>query len=117
MIKTAEKSITLDRVGLTLTLVMMSRSFLLVLRREDDSVVPFNDKLALEGLSMALGDYSTSIYNSGDALGCSSLASRLSKSCNKNRPVYVSNMCGLSDELVSELYPKIFQFVRANLPA
>lgn len=115
MIKAVEKVIVVDEARIHLTLIIMHRTFLLVLKRDQGNHTPiFGQSLALEGLSMALGDFSSSIFNSGDSLSSSSLATRLSKSCNKNKPVYVANNCGIPGESITDLYMKAFQFVRAN---
>lgn len=113
MIQATEKVITYDDIRIHLTLLSMHRTFLLVLERDGYST-NFDQTSPLEGLSMAIGEYSSPIYNSGDPLASSSLAARLSKSCNKSKPVYVANNSGASEEITSNLYMNIFQFVKAN---
>lgn len=94
----------------------MERTFLVVVdEAKSYDAIPFSQsKSCLDSLSMAIGDLSTSISYKGNPLVSSSLAIRLSKSCNQNRPVYVANNLQCSDEQTADLYGIIFQFVRNN---
>lgn len=136
VIKHFEELITVGQTRARLNLITMKRTFLLDISHNSifsDAIS--NDKpkashlidglntnnTALNGLSLALGDYNTIISFRGDTHASSNLATRLSKSLNKNRPVYVSNNLEYSldpvmeqGNLTSLLYMKIFQFVKAN---
>ena len=144
IIKTFRKIITIDGQSYELILVTMQRSFMLVVKNCNSNLLPnfpalnqkddgevamseemlvqsfMNENLPLKGLSLAIGGHSTCLVASENPLASTSLASRLSKKFNLNRPVYVANdtqtpddLCELND-LTSKLYLKIFQFVEAN---
>lgn len=130
VIKHFEKVISLDQMKVRLHLVTMRRTFLLQIGNDDDSKLEDADPIrsgfsgsnhALDGLSLAIGDQATHITSSGNLLESASLASRLSKSVNRNRPVYIANnfiyptrYTNEHGQLASQLYMKIFQFVRSN---
>lgn len=147
IIKTFRKIITVDGQSYELILVTMKRSFLLVVKNSNNDLLPnfpslnktddgevtmtgemlvqsfMNEDSPLKGLSLAIGEHSTCLVASENPLASTSLASRLSKKFNLNRPVYVANdiqvphdNCDLTD-LMSKLYLKIFQFVGTNYHA
>lgn len=130
IIKHYNRVITIDGVSLGLILVTMRKSFLLsihnvgILDQNDeiskDSMIRgfMNSNQNLTGLSLAIGDQSTCIMNSDNSLDSATLASRLSKKLNIDRPVYVANNLNLPYDSIddstfkSKLYLKVFQFVR-----
>lgn len=74
----------------------------------------------LRGLSIAIGELNTCIVSSENSLHSATLASKLSKKLNYNRPVYVAYNVQLphdTDDGIgsgAKLYLKIFQFVKAH---
>ena len=122
----------LEKVIIKLTLVTMRRSFLLAINRvnsvkesgdtmsNEDMINCFRDSnTSLNGLSLAIGDQSTCLVPSDNSVASATLATRLSKKLNSNRPVYVASSINLADEmsesnLMPKLYLKIFQFLQAN---
>lgn len=146
IIKSCQKTITISDKAYDLTLVTMKRSFLLVVKSaesirpcipqfvnvngsdadmsDEELVQGFMDvNPPLKGLCLAIGDHSTCLIPSENSLASSSLAIRLSKKLNLNRPVYVvSDIQAPTDtfdapDVMSRLYLKIFQFVGANYRA
>lgn len=131
---------TIDHDGTTysLDLVTMKRSFLLVINNvglgelsmrevENDQMSQeeiigcfMETNSSLRGLSLAIGEHSTCLIDSENSLASATLATRLSKKFNLNRPVYVANNLQISHGTIdsagalSNIYVKIFQFVRAN---
>ena len=129
--------INIDEASCHLVLVTMKRSFLLAINCKGfgslshpntDRVFPREQLIcgfmesnpALRGLCLAIGDHSTCLIPSDNSLASATLATRLSKKFNKNRPVYVANNLQLpydsldSSTMMSKLYMKVFQFVGAN---
>jgi len=86
---------------------------------EDEDMSSLTDS-NLKGLSMAVGEYSTCLIDSDNSLASTSLATRLSRKLNNNRPVYVANNLNMPSDLVdmsdfmSKFYMKVFQFISAN---
>lgn len=143
VIKHHQRVLNISGSQINLTLITMKRSFLLVVSNESNSgptafeeptrgdnsdSISKEDMIrgfmgsnsTLKGLSLAIGGLNTCIVNSENSLASATLASRLSKKCNNNRPVYVANNFQFPhdtvdpDEFSAKLYLKIFQFVRAN---
>jgi len=140
VIKYVTREVEIEGVRVYLGLVTMKSSFLVVVNSKS-----FNDSLdqmdddhdkelsreavirgfsnsndSLRGLSLAIGEHSTCLINSESSVASSTLATRLSKKLNQNRPVYVANNFHLPhdtldpDGFVTKLYMRIFQFVRSN---
>lgn len=132
-----EKFIEIEGVRVMLTLVTMKRSFLLVIGNSGVDILPqhsqdpqlerermirgfMRSNSTLSGLSLALGEHNTCMIESNSSLASATLASRLSKKLNKNRPVYVANnfQCASNvidtETLTTKLYLKIFQFVQSK---
>lgn len=129
-VKYFKQTLVLDESQIELRLVTMRRSFLLVISGLDDGdnlddeasevsrdamikgFMESNNRM--KGMSLAIGQSSTCILNSNNSLNSTSLAERLSKCLNQNRPVYVANNFGMikSGEFIDKLYMKIFQFVK-----
>lgn len=144
VIKYFEKTIVVDDAPIKLDLVTMKRSFLLVISNGSRNSLPINilepqknapqreltreelirgfmdSNSSLKGLSLAISGCSTCIKESDNSLSSATLASRLSKKLNADRPVYVANNIQLphdsidSGGLTAKLYLKIFQFVQSN---
>lgn len=130
VIRHHNKVINIDGVSLSLTMVTMKRSFLLTIqnagnsdRTEEiskDSIIRgfMVSNRNLNGLSLAIGEQSTCIINSDNSLDSATLASRLSKKLNLDRPVYVANSSNVPYDTIegntfkSKLYLKVFQFAR-----
>lgn len=132
--------LSISDATIELNLVTMKRSFLLVINnvslegRGDQREASVDDAMSidqmirgfmnsndsLKGMSLAIGQCSTCIVNSESSLDSVTLAQRLSKSLNLNRPVYVANNFQYprdtvdSTEFMTKLYMKIFQFVKNN---
>jgi hypothetical protein len=136
-IRTFYRTVNVAGSSYEMTLVTMKRSFLLVLdnvegnflmRNQNEDVMSremliqsfMSDNSSLKGLSLAIGGHNTCLIASENSVASLSLASRLSKSLNNNGPVYVANNLQMPDETldrvdgISNLYDKIFQFVRQN---
>lgn len=112
-----------DQVSLRLTLITMKRSFLLAINPcvhfgAEDARISKEQfaKSYLDGLSLALGDLYTCIIDRGDESSVASctLASRLSRSVNGNKPVYVSVNHSIPSENIENVYQKIFRFVKLH---
>lgn len=130
VIKYHRRVVTIDGITLSLILVSMKRSFLLTIQNassfdnqdeisKDGMIMGFmNSNQTIKGLSLAIGDQSTCIINSDNSLDSATLASRLSKKLNLDRPVYVANNYNPPYDTIddsafkSKLYLKTFQFVR-----
>lgn len=141
--------INIEDVSLELNLVTMKRSFLLSINNVDldgfrdfgEQQIPLNSggeeqvnvitrddmirgfmdsNSTMKGLSLAIGQHNTCLMNSDNSIASATLASRLSKKLNQNRPVYVANNFQFSndtlelDSFMAKLYMKVFQFVRNN---
>lgn len=148
VIKSHQRTITIDGKAYELILVTMKRSFLLVVKdaacissslglpppllnvdgaeadMSGEALIRsfMNVNSPLQGLSLAIGEHSTCLIPSDNSLASTSLATRLSRKLNLNRPVYVAsdvkpstNSLDMTD-FMSKLYLKIFQFVNANYP-
>lgn len=153
VIKTYERVVSIDDTQYQLVLITMSRSFLLSINDlttgEDlypslpKRSIPANEgdcnkiQLAqheliryfmeahpnMNGLSLAIGEHSTCLIDSANSLASSTLATRLSKKFNLNRPVYVANNIQVPrnlidiSEFMSKFYMKVFQFVNTHYKA
>lgn len=131
IIKYFETVIQVGTVDVQLTLITMSRSFLLHLGEpeisartgdtltKEDIARKFMDA-NLKGLCMAIGQHSTCLIESDNSLASATMASRLSKKFNQDRPVYVANNVIVpqheldSSDFIAKLYLKVFQFVGAH---
>lgn len=124
-IKHYEQVVVICGVEVCFTLVTMKRSFLLVI--DNPATAPQNAMMGfmksnstLKGLSLAIGEHSTCIIDSQSSIASATLASRLSKKFNQNRPVYVANNFQPAHDMIdsegfiSKLYLKTFQFVESN---
>lgn len=127
--------------AISLTLVTMRNSFLLCINNYKPGELTGQQELSqlrigvvrdgllrgfmgtnenLRGLSLAIGELNTCIVSSENSLHSATLASKLSKKLNSNRPVYVAYNVQLphdTDDGIgssAKLYLKIFQFVKAH---
>lgn len=137
--------ISIDGASIELNLVTMKRSFLIAINNVDlvqsqgfDVQIPFtgnednkssdvtrddmirgfmDSNMSMQGLSLAIGKHNTCLINSDNSLASATLASRLSRKLNLDRPVYVANNFQFPDNTVesdtfqAKLYMKVFQFV------
>lgn len=151
-INTYHKLIDVDQSTYLLTLLTMSRSFLLSIsnvrvgsnllpglprqlmddiedeKNSDDIKMPHSTLIRcfaesdsrLKGLSLAIGERSTCLIESENSLASCTLASRLSKKFNLNRPVYVVNNIEIPrdqidvSDFMCKFNMKMFQFVGAK---
>lgn len=138
-----ETTLSLENVPVGLTLVTMKRSLLLVIHDTDsNSAFRFldidatgmnehmaremmiqgftNSNRALKGLALSIGDHSTCIISSENSLNSATLASRISKKLNYNRPVYVASNLEQpqhvldSGMVMAKFYMRVFEFVKSN---
>lgn len=138
-----ETTLSLEDIPVGVTLITMERSLLLVIHDCDSSpnfkFAGINEHAAnehtirdmmiqgfmesnkaLRGLALGIGDHSTCIISSDNALSSATLASRISKKLNQNRPVYVANNLQQSqhildsDMVMAKFYMRVFQFVRSK---
>lgn len=146
VIKHHRKTISHHNQGYDLLLVTMKRSLLLVVKKVEGSVLGLpplvdgdekeadltdlelvqsfmNANPPLRGLSLAIGEHSTCLIPGENSLASSSLATRISRKLNLNRPIYVVSEIQIAADdldaadLMPNLYLKIFQFVKANYDA
>lgn len=132
--------VEVNGVSIHSSLVLMKRSFLLVLNNaclsqrasiktaiDGDKITKeevirgfMNTNTTLRGLSLGIGEHSSCLIESDESIISSTLATRLSKKINRNRPVYVANNIKLPQEeldpsgFMAKLYLRVFQFVNAH---
>lgn len=136
-----EATISIEDVPINLTLVAMKHSLLLVIHDSDSQPVMnlgdlgpadrhvsrevmiqgfMNSNSSLRGLALGIGEHGTCIISSDNALNSATLASRISKKLNANRPVYVANNLTQpqqvldSDIVIAKFYMRVFQFIRSH---
>lgn len=111
-----------------LMMTTMSRTFLLVItdakpqmnNLSSEASYFTDNNCSLDGLSVAIGEHSTPIIGLDETLGSGTLASRLSKKFNQNRPVYVANNLRVPPdtldnmEFMTRLFLSVSRFVAAN---
>lgn len=140
-IRLYETTICIEDVPINLTLVTMKHSILIVIHDSGSKPILnlgdmsaenkhiareimiqgfMSSNTSLKGLALGIGEHGTYIISSDSALNSATLASRISKKLNANRPVYVANNITQpqqvldSDTVIAKFYMKVFQFVRSN---